>query len=229
MNQIKKTVILALVFVGIIAGAAVSYNYLSSKYTPSSDAVGLPVPNQGDNASETTPEETKSETIAAETTAPETSVSETSAPETEPPLTPAPDFTVTNAEGESVSLSDYVGKPVIINFWATWCGPCQSELPAFNNAYLTHGEEVHFLMVNLADSPSETVTKVTSFLDSRNYSFPVLFDTKWEGAMTYGVYSIPLTVFVDAKGNLLGGHTGAMSASTLEQYIDILLTYYAEP
>ncbi len=234
MNQTKKTILLAVLFAGILAGATVSYKYLSSEYTPPSDAIVLPAPGtSGDGVlSETASGEFDSpkETAEPSTEAPAESTAETeAAAETDPPLTPAPDFTVQNGEGESVNLSDYVGKPVIINFWATWCGPCKSELPAFDEAYRTYGENVHFLMINLTDGTRETVEKVTEFVKNGGYSFPVLFDTKSEGAMTYGVYSIPLTVFVDAKGNLLGGHTGAMSHAALEQYIDILLTYYAEP
>jgi len=236
MNQTKKTILLAALFALILVGAAVSYKYLSKDYTPPSGAVVLPTPDQNKvetKANETAaPVESVSETTsetASETSDMDETASESAPAETEPPLTPAPDFTVQNTNGDWVKLSDYVGKPVIINFWATWCGPCKSELPAFDEAYKTHGEDVHFLMVNLTDGTKETVDKVNAFVDQNGYSFPLLFDTEASGAMTYGVYSIPLTVFVDAKGNLLGGHTGAMNSATLEQYVDILLTYYAEP
>ena len=246
MNQTKKTILLAALFAAILAGATVSYQYLSGKYTPPSEAVVLPTPNNAGDGVPAKPESTEpslleeheTEVPSAETsteastdpsTDPSTDTVEETAAETDPPFTPAPDFTVQNEEGESVSLSDYVGKPVIINFWATWCGPCKSELPAFDAAYREYGEDVHFLMVNLTDGTQETVDKVKKFVENGGYSFPVLFDTESDGAMTYGVYSIPLTVFVDARGNLLGGHPGAMSAQTLEEYVDILLTYYANP
>lgn len=224
MNQTKKTVLLAAVLILILAGAVGFYRYLSKDYTPPSGAIVLPNPDgatdeteaESDNSSETTSE--SSAETAAETSA-----------ETAPPLRTAPDFAVQNTAGETVRLSDYIGKPVIINFWATWCGSCKSELPAFDAAYQAHGEDVHFLMVNLTDGVEETVDKVNTFIADNGYTFPLLFDTEMEGTMTYGVYSIPLTVFVDAKGNLLGGHPGAMNSETLEQYVDILLTYYAEP
>lgn len=242
MNQTKKTILLAALFAAILAGATVSYQYLSGKYTPPSDAVVLPTPDgsgaDGSTVDDSAVNETKAtaetntpnESSPAETVPSETqNTAEETAEETAPPLQPAPDFTVQNMAGETVRLTDYVGKPVIINFWATWCGPCKSELSAFNEAYLTHGEDVHFLMVNLTDGTRETVDKVTEFAANGGYSFPVLFDTESSGAAAYGVYSIPLTVFVDAKGNLLGGHTGAMSHAALEEYINILLTYYSEP
>ncbi len=221
MNQTKKTILLAVLFVLLLGGAAIGYNALSESYTPPTDGIMLPTP---DDKKETDEAETSAAETVTETTAPETT-----APETEPPLEPAPDFTVQTADGETAKLSDYVGKPVIINFWATWCGPCKSELPAFNDAYAAYGEDIHFLMVNLTDGAQETAAGVTEFVENNGYTFPLYLDTEIDAASTYGVYSIPLTVFVDAKGNLLGGHTGAMSYETLEQYIDILLTYYAEP
>lgn len=232
MTQTKKTILLAAVLALVLAGAAISYKYLSSKYTPPTNGIVLPTTET--DAAPNTSEKPSAPADTAEThkqheTSTETIPEETIPAETAPPLEPAPDITVTNGSGESVSLSDYIGKPVIINFWATWCGPCKSELPAFDEAYQTYGGDVHFLMVNLADSPKESVANVTAFLTDNGYTFPVLFDTGRQGAMTYGVYSIPLTVFVDAKGNLLGGHPGAMNYATLEEYIRILLTYYAEP
>ena len=69
----------------------------------------------------------------------------------------APDFTVTDADGNAVKLSDFRGKGVVLNFWASWCGPCKSEMPHFQTAYEQYGDEVHFLMVNMStafgDSP----------------------------------------------------------------------------
>ena len=91
----------------------------------------------------------------------------------------ANDFTVINNEGESVSLSDFFGKPIIVNFWASWCGPCKMELPEFEKAYKTYGEEIEFLMVNLTDEYGETVESVKKFTKDNKYNFPLYFDTEY--------------------------------------------------
>ncbi|MBP3544577.1 MAG: TlpA family protein disulfide reductase, partial [Lachnospiraceae bacterium] len=75
---------------------------------------------------------------------------------TEPEKVPAPDFTVIDAEGNEVKLSDMRGKPVVVNFWASWCGPCKMEMPEFEEVYKELGDEVHFMMVNLTDGWQET-------------------------------------------------------------------------
>ena len=78
----------------------------------------------------------------------------------------APDFTAVDADGNEVSLSDFLGKPVVLNFWASWCGPCKSEMPEFDEAYLQQGEEIQFLMVNMTDGAQETA-------DTRWHLLPV--------------------------------------------------------
>ena len=76
----------------------------------------------------------------------------------------APDFTMTDADGSEVSLSDFLGKPIVINFWATWCSPCKSELPTFDAAYATYGEDVQFIMLNLTDAFTLFIRFNTAFL-----------------------------------------------------------------
>lgn len=137
--------------------------------------------------------------------------------------TTATDFVVTDMGGNAVKLSDYFGKPIIINFWATWCGPCKSELPAFDDAYKEYGEDITFLMVNLTDGRRDTVDSVKEFVSENEYSFPVYFDTEFDGSNAYKVSSIPLTVIIDKNGNLYGSHLGAMSESTLGEYINDLI------
>ena len=101
------------------------------------------------------------------------------------------DFKVYDREGNPVSLSDMAGKPVVVNFWATWCGPCKSELPAFEKAYKTYGDKVEFMMVNLTDGQRETVPKVNEFISENEYTFPVYYDTKYSASAAYGISSIP--------------------------------------
>ncbi len=135
----------------------------------------------------------------------------------------APDFTVYGSDGSSFRLSDFNGKPKVVNFWATWCGPCKSELPAFDNMYRKYKDKVDFLMVNLTDGYQQTVSGVQKFVDQNGYTFPVYFDTSGSAAYTYNVYSIPQTVFINEEGNIYGIYPGAMDEQRLEGYINDIL------
>ena len=134
----------------------------------------------------------------------------------------APDFTVYDADGNEVRLSDYVGKPMVVNFWASWCGPCQMEMPDFQEQYLEQGEEVHFLMVNMTDGSRETVEIASSFIAEKGYTFPVFYDTAFSAASGYGVNSLPTTYFIDAEGNAIARASGAINAEVLRQGIDMI-------
>lgn len=131
----------------------------------------------------------------------------------------APDFTVTDGGGNRVSTADLSGKPVILNFWATWCPPCRSELPAFDKLYRQYGNEVSFMMIDLTDGYRETVEGVKKFISENGYTFPVYYDTEGSAAEAYSVSSIPFTVAVGRNGNIVGTHLGAMSEAALEKLI----------
>ena len=134
----------------------------------------------------------------------------------------APDFTVYDLEGNPVSLSDFRGKPVVVNFWASWCGPCQMEMPDFNEKYLALEGEVAFLMVNMTDGSRETVETASAFIAGTEYAFPVFYDTDLDAAMAYSVYSLPTTFFIDAQGHAIAQATGAIDAETLQKGIDMI-------
>lgn len=133
----------------------------------------------------------------------------------------APDFTVQNTAEEEVKLSDFAGKPVIVNFWASWCGPCKSEMPYFQNMYDTYGEDVVFMMVNLTGG-RETVDTALDYIQQAEYTFPVYFDTKQEAAYAYYVSSIPATYFIDAEGNLAAYGVGALQEENILQGLELL-------
>ena len=134
----------------------------------------------------------------------------------------APDFEVIDKEGNPVKLSSFFGKPIVLNFWASWCGPCQSEMPDFNEKYAELGGDVHFVMVNMTDGGRETVETASAFIEKNGYDFPVLFDTKSEAAMTYGAYSLPTSFFINAEGHVIAQAVGAIDAATLQRGIDMI-------
>ena len=165
--------------------------------------------------------------LSQETTADQLAVQDSSqAPEEtgggEAEKTLAPDFTVYDRDRNQVHLSDFVGKPVVLNFWASWCGPCQSEMPDFDEVYAELGDEIQFLMVNLTTSGRESFEKATALIDERGYSFPVFYDLDGNAATTYGVYSIPTTIFIDAEGHGVAQATGAINGETLQRGIDMI-------
>lgn len=137
---------------------------------------------------------------------------------------PAPDFTVTDVNGNSVSLSESYGKPMILNFWATWCPPCRNELPHFNAAYREYGDRINFMMIDLTDGYSETVDGVKDFVAENGYVFPVYFDLAYSAQSAYPSDYIPVTVFIRADGSILDQVVGSMDEATLLSYIGQLLS-----
>ena len=114
----------------------------------------------------------------------------------------APDFTAELIDGSSLALSDLKGKPVIINFWATWCGPCVREMPAFERLKEDFGDEIGIIAVNCGDDADT----VKDFVDENGYTFPVALDPS---------NSIPYTVVLDANGKITHVSTGAYDADTM--------------
>lgn len=136
--------------------------------------------------------------------------------------TAAPDFTVEDAEGRSVTLSDMRGRPVVLNFWASWCPPCKSEMPEFESVYTELWDEVAFMMVDMTDGQRETRADGEAYVAEQGYSFPVYYDTEQQAAEAYGVRAIPMTVFIDEDGNIAATAQGAMDEEALCSGIDLI-------
>ena len=140
----------------------------------------------------------------------------------EKPKTKAPDFTVLDAGGKPVKFSSMFGKPIVLNFWASWCPPCKAEMPEFNKVFQELGDNVQFIMVNMTDGQRETVAAGTKYVSDQKFSFPVFFDTKQEAAYTYGIQSIPTTLFIDKDGYIITGAQGSIPESTLRKGIGMI-------
>ena len=131
----------------------------------------------------------------------------------------APDFTGELIDGTSITLSELQGKPVIINFWATWCGPCVKEMPAFERLKDDFGDKIGIIAVNCGDDAGT----VKDFMEENGYTFPVVLDEEYSISMLYPTNSIPYTVVVDAEGRVTHISTGALDADTMyERYKEAL-------
>lgn len=131
---------------------------------------------------------------------------------------PAPTFTLADLEGNEVSLANFRGRPVIINFWATWCGPCRIEMPELQEAYEERQEEgLAILAVNLEESP-DMVRRF--FYDDLRLTFTPLLDREGEVASRYGVFNLPTTYFVDAEGTIAAVHRGPLTGGQIAGYLE---------
>lgn len=195
MGKKKIVLILILVFVLLIGGAYVLYKQLEPSLAP--------------------------DQLAAQTTK-AADDQQGSADSNEQEQVTAPDFTVYDVSGNPVKLSDYFGKPIVLNFWASWCGPCQMEMPDFQEKYETLDGQVQFLMINMTDGSRETVTSASEFIKDQGYTFPVLYDTETDAAAAYSANSLPTTYFIDANGYVIARATGAISGDTLQRGIDMI-------
>ena len=119
----------------------------------------------------------------------------------------APDFTLTDMQGQQVSLSQFRGKVVIINFWATWCPPCREEMPSMERLYRDYQDKgLVMLAVNVDENGQQAVAK---FLQRTPHSFPILIDSKNVAQNTYGVFRFPESFIIDRNGvvveKIIGG------------------------
>lgn len=127
------------------------------------------------------------------------------------------DFTLENLEGDNESLSDYRGQVVFLNFWASWCPPCQEEMPDLDQFYADYKDKEFMLIaVNVAEE-RETVV---NYLDQNGFEMPVLFDKDGSLTKKYGVQGIPKTFILNKEGKIIAMKSGAMTYSEMENYYE---------
>jgi peroxiredoxin len=121
---------------------------------------------------------------------------------------PAPEFTLKTLDNKKVSLKDFKGKYVFLNFWATWCGPCREEMPSMERLYQRFKSEKNFTMLAVSiDRGSAKAVK--RFIEERSFTFTVLLDDDNEAAAEYGVMGIPSTYLIDTEGYIINRAVGA--------------------
>lgn len=193
MNSKTKTLIALLAFAAFIVLAAIAYNILSKK-EPAPSNLNV-VESQG-------------------------SIEEASSgSSSEEEKTLAPDFTVLDIDGNEIKLSSLFGKPIVLNFWASWCPPCKAEMPEFDKVYAELSEDITFVMVDMVDGQRETLEKGKKHIADKAFKFPVYFDTKQDAAMNYGISSLPTTFFIDKEGYLTVAAEGQIDEKTLREGI----------
>jgi cytochrome c biogenesis protein CcmG, thiol:disulfide interchange protein DsbE len=131
----------------------------------------------------------------------------------------APNFTLPTIEGATFSLSDYRGRPVVLNFWATWCPPCRAEMPHFQDASVKYDGRVAVIGVD----QGESLSLVSDFAAGFRISYPLLLDVDSRINQQYGVTSLPTTLFIDSHGIIRETFSGIINAAVLQDRIERLL------
>lgn len=131
-----------------------------------------------------------------------------------------PDFTAPLLVGEGdLALSDLAGKPVVLNFWASWCGPCEDEAPLFKRAHEEYGDRISFLGVDIRDARSDAL----EFVEAYGLTYPSVRDEGMRIYADYGLTGQPETFFIDAEGVLVEHVAGPVDEDSLFQMLDVLV------
>ncbi|KAF0816963.1 MULTISPECIES: thiol-disulfide oxidoreductase ResA [unclassified Cytobacillus] len=129
----------------------------------------------------------------------------------------APDFVLTDMDGNKHRLSDYEGQGVFLNFWGTWCKPCEKEMPYMNNQYKQFKDEgVQVLAVNVG----ETDLAVNKFSERYDLSFPIVIDKNSQVQSAYGINPLPATFLIDKEGKVVKYITGEMTEEMIKNYME---------
>lgn len=131
----------------------------------------------------------------------------------------APNFELTDLEGNAVALSDYRGQKVLINFWATWCPPCRVEMPHMQRFYEDFNSEVVILAVNMT-SIDKGMDAITPFIEEFGLTFPIVLDQEGDVMNTYQITAYPTTYAVDSQGVIRAKFIGPMNYETMKNIVE---------
>lgn len=195
----KKNIFLLVLIVLVLGGAYIAYSTLSPNVNTSD------IPN--DNSIESESESTNTETENLQNI--------------------APDFIVSDINGDNLSLKDFENQPIVINFWASWCPPCREEMGHFQEAYDTYSKKgVKFFMINATDGERETLETATKYFNEHNYTMDIYFDTKdndFSASRSYGIRSLPTTFFINKDGSISDYRIGSLDKNTLFSAIENII------
>jgi len=211
MKNHKKSIIFFVSCVVFLGLSSFAYNALTKDDNSS-----------GSETSEiTTVSESGDETssINESTDSSTTTSADTSAEDPNEYKTKAVDFTVYDKDGNEVTLSSFLGEPVVLNFWASWCPPCKGEMPEFEKVYAELGDKINFLIVDMVDGQMETKADGEKYIADNNFTFPVYYDTDQSAANAYKVTSIPRTLVINKDGYIESLSVGGISEKTLREKI----------
>jgi len=135
-----------------------------------------------------------------------------------------PNFQFTDGEGNTVDFDNFKGKPVVINFWGTWCPWCVEEMGDFNRLVGEYGDKVNFLFLDVAGNREETPRKVEKYLSDNGYdNITSYYDSMGQGCYMFGLNSFPVTVYVDKDGCLYDAAIGLTNYDSVKQIVDTML------
>lgn len=222
MNTKAKWLIVAGVMIVFLVGASIVYNAFTNNDTLRLSNTPKPTASEDKIADSKTNPETD-EPQSSQNPVDEDLPADSEQPDDSDERQQAPDFTVYDIDGNAVSLSDFIGKkPVVINFWASWCPPCKAELPDFQEVFDEYSDEVEFMMVDMIDPYQETIETAKDFITENGYTFNVYFDSDGDASYTYGIASIPCTAFIDKDGYIVNGFVGMIDRATIDENIALI-------
>lgn len=213
MKKYGKLIAMAVILAAILGAAVFAYQKLQAE-------ANLPSLEEEVKSSETekkedVPEDTKDNGTESE----KTETSEDPGAKRQEAI----DVTFYDSEGKAVKLSDYYGKPVVMNFWATWCGYCKKEMPDFQEVYEEYKDKVEFLFINSTDGSRETREKAETYLKEQGYTIPAFYDEDLDAVYTYSVNSLPTTMLLDKQGRVAAYAPGLVEKEALVSALDALL------